>query len=81
MEFFIWYPKVAIPLEERIKVNENELELEKIRNKPPFGEEAEIREIEYYWDEPRKEISYIITDFTKEPKKIVGTKCFFASEL
>lgn len=80
MEFFIIYPKIAIPLEERIKINENEWELKKIKNMRPFGKKAEIREIEYYWDEKRKSVSYIIKDLTEE-RQIVGTKSFFRKDL
>ena len=80
MKFFIVYPKVPIPLEERIEVNENERELLKIRGMSPFGEGAEIREIEYYWNNERKSISYIIKDLTEE-RQIVGTKSFFRKDL
>jgi hypothetical protein len=80
MKFLIIYPKVAIPLEERIKINENEWELKKIKDMPPLGKGAEIREIEYYWDRENNDISYIIQD-KKENGKLVGRESFFSEGL
>lgn len=79
MKIFLKLPYIPIPLEERSKIFENERELRILSAMPPLGENAEIREIEYYLDKDR--ISYIVRDWEADKKRIVKTECYFAKDL
>jgi hypothetical protein len=81
MEVYWRNPHRELSSEEQELIFKCRKKKKKLENMPPLGEDAEIRVIELYLDKDSNSISYIIQDWTKDKKNLVGYECKFAKDL
>jgi hypothetical protein len=80
MEVYIIFPTPLTIENTRDFWKKENKTLEKLANMPILKEGAMIRDIRVYYIENER-TSYIIQDWGKERKQILGTESFFAEDL